>query len=67
MDIREHEMIMDGRRDFADIIVEQCLCGSELFYAIVQMDKKEISGYITQAVCFACGQWVTLPTLCDEA
>lgn len=67
MDIREHPMIMDGPRDLRDMVVEQCLCGSELFYAIVQFNDKEISGYYTQAVCYMCGRWVTLPTMIDES
>lgn len=63
-DIREHGIVQNGRRDFADTISHECLCGSGLFYIIASFYENELSGYYTQAVCWACGAWLTVP--CPE-
>lgn len=66
LDIREHPMITDGPRDWQDTIVEECICGSGLFYILACFSDKEISGYYTNAICYGCGAWVRVPTLADE-
>lgn len=38
-----------------------CLCGSELFVALVAFDKGELSFYFLDGECASCGSMVTLP------
>lgn len=41
--------------------VEQCLCGSDLFHALVAFDEKAISYYVLEGICHSCGATVALP------
>jgi hypothetical protein len=43
-----------------------CMCGSELFTAIVGFDEGEISFYFLDGECVDCGSLVTLPTPIDD-
>lgn len=63
-DIRE-KPILDGDRTWKDTIVEECICGSGLFYILACFDNKEIAGYYTHAICYGCGAWVKVPTEID--
>jgi hypothetical protein len=40
---------------------EACLCGGELFHALVAFDEKKISYYILDGICHSCGATVNLP------
>jgi hypothetical protein len=64
-DIREHGIVPDGPKDFKDTVVEECICGSGLFFILATFSDKEISGYYTDAVCYGCGAWVKVPTPID--
>ena len=43
-----------------------CLCGSELFTAIVAFEAGEICFYFLDGECVDCGSLVTLPTPIDD-
>lgn len=43
-----------------------CLCGSELFTAIVAFEHGEIAFYFLDGECVNCGSLVTLPTPIDN-
>jgi len=43
-----------------------CVCGSELFRAIVAFDHGEIAFYFLDGECVDCGSLVTLPTPIDD-
>ena len=42
-------------------IGDVCLCGSEIFIALVAFENKEISFYFLDGECASCGSMVTLP------
>lgn len=46
---------------------EACLCGGELFHALVAFDEKKISYYILDGICHSCGATVNLPYETHEA
>jgi hypothetical protein len=41
--------------------VEQCLCGSDLFHALVAFEDKQVSYYVLDGICHSCGATVHLP------
>lgn len=43
-----------------------CVCGSEVFIALVAFHKKEICFYFLDGECASCGSMVTLPFPNDE-
>ena len=43
-----------------------CVCGSELFTAIVAFEQGEICFYFLDGECVYCGSLVTLPTPIDD-
>jgi len=47
-------------------IGDVCVCGSELFTAIVAFDHGEIAFYFLDGECVNCGSLVTLPTPIDD-
>jgi hypothetical protein len=64
MDIRtlihhgDYSSSMDLR---GESIGDICLCGSELFIALVSFDQGELSFYFLDGECASCGSMVTLP------
>ena len=42
-----------------------CMCGNELFHALVAFEDGEISFYFLDGECASCGSMVTLPTPLD--
>jgi hypothetical protein len=42
-------------------IGDVCVCGSEIFIALVAFQNKEISFYFLDGECASCGSMVTLP------
>lgn len=65
-DVREHGIVPNGPRDFKDTVVEECLCGCNLFYVIAVFSEGDLAGYYTDAVCYDCGAWVKVPTPVDS-
>lgn len=45
----------------------ECLCGGQMFYALVWFDQERaVGGYILDGLCANCRALVTLPTPIDE-
>jgi hypothetical protein len=55
---RDYSRSMDLR---GDSIGDVCVCGSELFVALVSFDQGELSFYFLDGECASCGSMVTLP------
>ena len=55
---KDYSRSMDLR---GDPIGDVCVCGSELFIALVAFENKEISFYFLDGECASCGSMVTLP------
>ncbi len=43
-----------------------CLCGSDMFLAVVSFNDYEIGSYMTEGRCVECGAKVILPTKIDD-
>lgn len=43
----------------------ECLCGCNLFHALVSFDDSEITYYVLEGICYSCGGKVTLPCPLD--
>ena len=43
--------------------VQQCLCGGDMFHALVGFDDSgDVAYYVVDGMCWQCGAVVTLPT-----
>ena len=60
---KDYSKAMDLR---GNPIGDICLCGSELFTAIVAFEAGEIAFYFLDAECASCGSMVTLPAPTGE-
>jgi hypothetical protein len=60
---KDYSKAMDLR---GNPIGDICLCGSELFIAIVAFEEGEICFYFLDGECADCGSLVTLSTPIDE-
>ena len=60
---KDYSRAMDLR---GNPIGDFCLCGSELFTAIVAFEHGEIAFYFLDGECVDCGSLVTLPTPIDN-
>lgn len=60
---KDYSRAMDLR---GNPIGDVCVCGSELFTAIVAFDHGEIAFYFLDGECVNCGSLVTLPTPIDD-
>lgn len=60
---KDYSRAMDLR---GNPIGDFCLCGSELFTAIVAFEHGEIAFYFLDGECVNCGSLVTLPTPIDN-
>jgi len=60
---KDYSKAMDLR---GNPIGDFCLCGSELFTAIVAFENGEIAFYFLDGECVNCGSLVTLPTPIDD-
>lgn len=47
-------------------IGDSCICGSDIFIALISFQKKEICFYFLDGECANCGSMVTLPFPGDE-
>ena len=66
-DIREKPVLnLQGDQTWKDTIVEECICGSGLFYVLTCFDGGEVAGYYADAICYGCGAWVKVPTPVDS-
>jgi len=66
MDIREYKPDPLKAMDFSGTPTHECLCGSNMFWIVACFEDYEISTYFTNAVCFACGNYLTAPTEVDR-
>lgn len=61
LDIRLKDIPGSGDQTFKDIVVEACLCGNSTFVIVAMFDEGTIAGWFTNARCFECGAWYTVP------
>lgn len=60
-DIRSKPIPGDGDQSFKDFTVEACFCGNRTFVIVAMFDEGTIAGWFTNARCFECGAWVSVP------
>ncbi len=64
-DLRSKPFTGKGNPDFKDTLTEACICGCASFVIVATFDEGEISGWFTNARCFDCERWWTVPTPLD--
>lgn len=52
--------------DLSEIIMHECICGSDMWKIIVCFDNYEISSYMLDMECFHCGTRAKAPTPIDN-
>jgi len=52
--------------DLGDMILHECICGSNEFRIIATFDDYEIASYFTDAECLHCGSKFKCPTAIDR-
>jgi hypothetical protein len=52
--------------DFSDIVMHECVCGSNLWRIFASFDDYEIATYFTDAECAFCGTYAKVPTPLDR-
>lgn len=52
--------------NFGNEVMEQCVCGSTMWWAVVTFDEGEIASYFLDIQCFECGSRAKAPTPIDE-
>lgn len=61
LDLRDYGPIRAGEDG-----LHNCVCGSDLFIAVVAFTDYEIDTYLTEGRCVGCGAKVILPTAIDR-
>lgn len=49
--------------DLIGLPTHECVCGCNLFHALVTFHEREVGFYYTSVACVACGAHLTAPTL----
>lgn len=52
--------------DFSDMIMHECVCGSDMWKVVVTFEDYEISSYLLDMECFWCGARAKAPTPIDH-
>jgi hypothetical protein len=67
MDIRDYRPDPDSMPfDFGGTVMEKCLCGCTLWWAVVVFHEGEIGGYFLETICYECGSRAKAPTPIDK-
>lgn len=65
MDIRDYRP-EDGRAiDLENTVTSVCVCGSNMWWAVVSFEDGELSSYFLDIQCFECGTRAKAPTPID--